>query len=128
MTDPLFSLKNAFYLGNYNGVINQASDLEGLDGPEAIDKDVYLYRAYIALGSHQVSVQGGGGCSCPAECGPRQAHACMHAHANVRGKRCMHARPSAGHTHTNVRACPCQPTARSHQRVHTRAHACMRSW
>ena len=56
MADPLFSLKNSFYLGAYNNVVQEASELEGLSHAAAIERDSYLYRAYIALGSHQVCV------------------------------------------------------------------------
>jgi coatomer protein complex subunit epsilon len=35
--------------------INEASDLQGLSDTEATERDCYMYRAYIALGSYQVS-------------------------------------------------------------------------
>ncbi len=63
MVDPLFSVRNNFYLGAYNFVVQEASELEGLPYAAAIERDTYLYRAYIALGSHQVRRDGGKGCS-----------------------------------------------------------------
>jgi hypothetical protein len=53
MADPLFAVRNSFYLGAYNLVVQEASELEGLPDAAAIERDSYLYRAYIALGSHQ---------------------------------------------------------------------------
>jgi coatomer protein complex subunit epsilon len=54
--DILFAVKNHFYLGAYNLAINEASDLEGLTEAEQIEKDTYVYRSYIALGSYDVRV------------------------------------------------------------------------
>eukprot|EP00983_Pelagomonas_calceolata_P090375 1157412-Pelagomonas_calceolata.AAC.1 len=56
MADPLFAVRNSFYLGAYNLVVQEASELEDLPHAAAIERDTYLYRAYIALGSHQVRV------------------------------------------------------------------------
>ena len=52
--DILFAVKNHFYLGAYNLAINEASDLEGLSEAEQTEKDTYVYRSYIALGSYDV--------------------------------------------------------------------------
>lgn len=54
MADPLFTVRNHFFLGSYNTVINEASDLEGLSELEAVERDCLVYRSYIALGSYQV--------------------------------------------------------------------------
>lgn len=53
--DILFVVKNNFYIGAYNNAINEASDLEGLSDAEQTEKDIFVYRSYIALGSHDVS-------------------------------------------------------------------------
>lgn len=52
--DLLFAVRNNFYLGAYNTVIQEASDLETLSDAEKIDRDVYVYRSYVALGSYEV--------------------------------------------------------------------------
>uniref|UniRef100_A0A7S0VBN2 Coatomer subunit epsilon n=1 Tax=Polytomella parva TaxID=51329 RepID=A0A7S0VBN2_9CHLO len=57
MSDPLFSIKNNFFLGAYNAVINEASSLHNVSPNDAIDRDCYLYRSYIALGSHDLVIQ-----------------------------------------------------------------------
>ena len=53
--DLLFSLRNHFYLGAYQAAIAEASDLEGLSEAEKIERDCYVYRSYIELGSYEVS-------------------------------------------------------------------------
>jgi coatomer protein complex subunit epsilon len=53
--DVLFGVKNNFYIGAYNNAINEASDLQGLSDAEQTEKDVFVYRSYIAIGSHDVS-------------------------------------------------------------------------
>ena len=40
----LFEIKNSFYLGNFNQTINEAQN-SSLD---SVEKDLFLYRAYIA--------------------------------------------------------------------------------
>ena len=54
MGDVLFSVRNLFYLGSYQGAINEAQDIEGLSDTESVERDVFVYRSYIALGSAQV--------------------------------------------------------------------------
>lgn len=56
MGDPLFMLRNYYLIGAYNAAINEASDLEGLPAPVQVEKDAYVYRSYIELGSHDVSL------------------------------------------------------------------------
>lgn len=56
--DILFAVRNNFYIGAYNNAINEASDIEGLSEAEQTERDVYVYRSYIALGSHDVSLAG----------------------------------------------------------------------
>ena len=57
--DILFAVKNNFYLGAYNNAINEASDLEGLSEAEQLEKDAFVYRSYIGLGSYDVRLSPG---------------------------------------------------------------------
>jgi len=52
--DELFEIKNNFYLGNYQAAINTATQLNISDPNLSIERDCYLYRAYIAIGSYNV--------------------------------------------------------------------------
>jgi coatomer protein complex subunit epsilon len=60
MADPLFSCRNLFYLGAYQSAISEASNLTGLSEAEKIERDVFVYRSYIELGTYEV-------CDCTAE-------------------------------------------------------------
>ena len=59
----LFPICNAYHLGAYQVAINEAADLDStetnnaLSSSDAIEKDCYVYRSYIALGSYQVRVK-----------------------------------------------------------------------
>ena len=53
MTDTLFAVKNFFYLGAYQTAINEAQDIETTSTLE-IERDVFVYRSYIALGNEKV--------------------------------------------------------------------------
>lgn len=55
MADLLFNVRNSFYLGAYNTVINEAADLDNLNEVDSIERDCFVYRSYIALGSYDVS-------------------------------------------------------------------------
>lgn len=52
--DLLFTVRNSFYLGAYQSAIAEASDLEGLSELERVERDSYVYRSYIELGSYEV--------------------------------------------------------------------------
>lgn len=52
--DVLFPLRNNFYLGAFQAAINE-SNVRGLGDSDAVEKDSFVYRSYIALGQHQVS-------------------------------------------------------------------------
>jgi coatomer protein complex subunit epsilon len=54
MSDVLNSVRNLFYLGSYQGAINEAQDVEDLSELDSIERDVFVYRSYIALGVAQV--------------------------------------------------------------------------
>lgn len=47
-TDELFDIKTAYYLGNYQQAINEAQKLRVNDPKLQIEKDVFMYRAFIA--------------------------------------------------------------------------------
>jgi coatomer protein complex subunit epsilon len=53
MADALFPCHNSFYIGAYQTAINEGADLLGLSEKEALDRDCFVYRSYIALGSYQ---------------------------------------------------------------------------
>lgn len=54
--DLLFAVRNNFYLGAYQHAISEASDLENLDDAEKLERDMFVYRSYIELGSYEVSI------------------------------------------------------------------------
>jgi coatomer subunit epsilon len=54
MTDALFQVRNLFYLGAFQSAIHEAQDLAPLSETDRVERDVVVYRSYIALGSAQV--------------------------------------------------------------------------
>ncbi len=54
MGDPLFRLRSAFHTGAYNTVVNEGSNLSNLSDKDAIERDCFVYRSYIAQGSYEV--------------------------------------------------------------------------
>ena len=52
--DVLFPLRNNFYLGAFQAAINE-STVRNLSDADAVEKDSFVYRSYIALGQYQVS-------------------------------------------------------------------------
>ncbi|GAB4817776.1 hypothetical protein N2152v2_004822 [Parachlorella kessleri] len=54
MTDPLFSVRNNYYIGAYQKAVSEASQLTGLSEHEKIERDVFVYRSYIELGSYEL--------------------------------------------------------------------------
>lgn len=53
--DPLFGLRNNFYLGAYQAAINN-SNVPNLSTEDAVERDSLVYRSYIALGSYQLVI------------------------------------------------------------------------
>lgn len=54
MTDALFDVKNAFYLGNYQQCIKEASKSTSPD--LAVEQKCYLYRSYIAQKKYRIAL------------------------------------------------------------------------
>ena len=52
--DLLFAVRNNYYLGAYQHAISEASDLESLDDADKLERDIFVYRSYIELGSYEV--------------------------------------------------------------------------
>ncbi|KAL3616780.1 hypothetical protein CASFOL_039174 [Castilleja foliolosa] len=53
--DPLFGLRNSFYIGAYQTAINN-SEIPNLSSEEIVERDSIVYRSYIALGSYQLVI------------------------------------------------------------------------
>lgn len=60
--DPLFTVRNNFYLGAYQTTISDASHLTGLTGEQKLERDVFVYRSYVELGSYEVRSTARGAC------------------------------------------------------------------
>lgn len=57
-SDTLFTVRNSFYIGAYQAAIAEAADLDTLSDWEKVERDVFVYRSYIELGSYEVSLHG----------------------------------------------------------------------
>lgn len=55
--DELFDIKNAFYTGNYQTCINEAQKLKIGDPELSTDRDVLMYRSYLALKKFRVVLE-----------------------------------------------------------------------
>jgi len=50
----LFEIRNYFILGNWQASINEGNSLSGLKDQDKIERDVYIYRSYIAQGNYRI--------------------------------------------------------------------------
>jgi len=50
MSDPLFMVKTAFYIGNYRQCVKEAQKLQLGDQSLDLECDILMYRAYLAEG------------------------------------------------------------------------------
>lgn len=50
MSDPIFEVRNAFYLGNFQACINEAQKSKVISE----EKDLFMYRSYIAIKKYGV--------------------------------------------------------------------------
>mmetsp|Transcript_11992 Transcript_11992/g.20422 ORF Transcript_11992/g.20422 Transcript_11992/m.20422 type:complete len:294 (+) Transcript_11992:418-1299(+) len=55
--DELYSVRNLYWLGNYEAAIEEADQISPKTDRERIDRDVYVYRSYIAKGEGQKVIQ-----------------------------------------------------------------------
>lgn len=52
--DVLFDVRNQFLLGNYQGCINEATNVHPRSDKDKVERDTYMYRSYIAQGNYQM--------------------------------------------------------------------------
>lgn len=52
----MFIVRNKFHFGAYQSVINEASNLSKLSPADQVERDVLLYRSYIALGQYELVI------------------------------------------------------------------------
>ena len=53
--DELYTLRNLFWLGNYQLAINEANGVRGsMSVPLMVEKKEFLYRSYLALGQYDI--------------------------------------------------------------------------
>jgi len=52
--DELFEVKNAYFTGNFQTCINEAQKLKVGDQATAVERDVFMYRSYLALRKYRV--------------------------------------------------------------------------
>eukprot|EP01040_Poterioochromonas_malhamensis_P015033 gene15033-16749_t len=53
-TDELFTLRSLYWIGNYQGAINEANGLHKVKPNLKDEKDEYVYRSFIGLGQYNI--------------------------------------------------------------------------
>lgn len=53
----LFDVKNNFYLGNFQGAINEANSIPKLKEADKLERDIYVYRSYVAQGKYNIVLE-----------------------------------------------------------------------
>ncbi|WP_411023150.1 hypothetical protein, partial [Salmonella sp. s51228] len=53
----LFELSNAYFIGNYQQCINCALKMTSCSPEVARDRDIFMYRAYIAQGKYKTALE-----------------------------------------------------------------------
>lgn len=56
-SSDLFEIKNNFIIGNYQAAINIASSLKITNENEKLERDIYLYRSYIAQKEYKIVLE-----------------------------------------------------------------------
>ncbi|KAG9287391.1 hypothetical protein G9A89_023763 [Geosiphon pyriformis] len=54
--DELFALRNLFYTGSFQQVINEANSRTQVSEASKLERKIYLYRAYIAQGKYKIVI------------------------------------------------------------------------
>ncbi|XP_052181021.1 coatomer subunit epsilon-1-like [Diospyros lotus] len=54
--EVLFGVMNNFYLGAHQAAVNISADLSNLSLEEAVERDCFVFRSYIALGAHKIVI------------------------------------------------------------------------
>ncbi|CAG8815361.1 21839_t:CDS:2, partial [Racocetra persica] len=54
--DELFGLRNLFYTGSFQQVINEGSSRTSVSDSAKLERKIYLYRAYVAQGKHNIVI------------------------------------------------------------------------
>ncbi|KAF7495140.1 Coatomer subunit epsilon [Sarcoptes scabiei] len=52
----LFDLKNSFYLGNWQQCLNEAQSIKPINDEQRLERDFFMYRAYIAQKKYHVVI------------------------------------------------------------------------
>ena len=52
--DELYTLRNLFWLGNYQQAINEAGSLNRCPSHLKDEKEEFVYRSYLALGQYDI--------------------------------------------------------------------------
>jgi coatomer protein complex subunit epsilon len=62
--DDLYTLRNLFWMGNYQLAINESNGMRNVSANLLNEKKEFLYRSYLALGQHDIVLGEVGGDAC----------------------------------------------------------------